>query len=301
MKKRDPFSGWHSFVMVAKCGSFSRAAIELEQSVAAVSLAIRQLEQHLNVSLFHRTTRSLKLSEAGEIMLASALPALAQIEQAQNAVQELNAHAQGVLRITAPEISHRWFLQNWIKRLAQVAPKVSVDVHYSDAFEDIVTQSFDAGIRLAASVELDMIGIPIRRNLTSVLVASPQYIQLRGSPESVESLQQHDCIFLKYGQYQQIDYWQLQVSGQVVTPSLVGRCFFSSIQACIDAAVAGLGLAYILDQSIIQSELDTGQLVVINPEWGVPQGDILLYYPKNKVSAKLRALLEVILEDAARR
>lgn len=294
MKKRDPLSGWHSFVTVAKCGSFSRAAIELNQSVAAVSLAIRQLEQHLNVILFSRTTRSMKLTEAGEIMFASVSPALMQIEVAQNEIQELSTEAEGTLRITAPEICHRWFIQDWLKDLAHVAPKVMVDIHYNDAFEDIVAQSFDAGIRLSSSVELDMIGLPIRKNLTSIVVAAPQYLQRRGTPDSIESLQQHDCIMLKYGQYQQIDHWQLQDGEHIVKPSIQGRYFFSSMQATIDAALTGLGLAYILDSSIIEKELMRGELVAIHPKWGIAHGDILLYYPKSKISAKLKALLSII-------
>ena len=297
MKKRDPFSGWNCFVAVAKSGNFSRAAIELNQSVAAVSMTIKQLEQSLGVSLFHRTTRRLKLTEAGEIMYANALPALTQIETAKKSIQELNAQVQGTLRMTAPEICHRWFIQDWLHRLAQVAPNVVVDIHYSDAFEDIVTQSFDAGIRLASSVALDMIGLPVRKNLKSVLVASPQYLSQKGMPESIESLQYHDCIMLKYGQYQQIDHWQLQDEGQGVTPSIQGRYFFSSIQSVIDSALAGLGIAYVLDRSIVQKELSCGELVAIHSDWGVAQGDILLYYPKSKTPAKLRALLQVIRFD----
>ena len=294
MKKRDPFAGWYTFVTLAKYGSFRRAAIELNQTVAAVSLAIKQLETQLNVSLFQRTTRSLKLTEAGELMLAKVEPALAQIESAQSEVQEMNAEAQGVLRMTAPEICHRWFMQDWLSMLARSAPKVQVDIHYSDALENVVHQSYDAGIRLASSVELDMIGIPIRKNLKSILVATPSYLAKRGVPNSIDELIQHECIMLKYGRYQQIDHWQLSDQGQIVTPPIQAKWTFSSIQATIDAAAAGLGLAYVLDEGIVKNELNSGSLVMVRPEWGFPQGEVMLYYPKGKTTAKLRALIDVI-------
>ena len=294
MKRRDPFSGWYTFVTLAKYGSFRRAAIELNQTVAAVSLAIKQLETQLNVSLFQRTTRSLKLTEAGELMLAKVEPALAQIENAQSEVQEMNAEAQGVLRITAPEICHRWFVQDWLTILVRTAPKVQVDIHYSDALENVVDQSYDAGIRLASSVELDMIGIPICRNLKSILVAAPSYLAQKGVPNNIDELIHHECIMLKYGRYQQIDHWQFFTQEQIITPPIQAKWTFSSIQATIDAAVAGLGLIYVLDEGIVKSELKSGSLVMVRPEWSLLQGDVMLFYPRGKTTAKLRALIDVI-------
>lgn len=299
-KRRDALAGLSTFAAVARYGSFTKAAAWLDLSTVSVSLAVSELERQLKTQLFIRNTRSVRLTEAGEVFFQQIQPALQTIQEAQQQLHQHSAKPQGLLRLTVPIICHDTIVQPLLQYLMIDAPELRVEVHYSDEFVDIIEQGFDAGIRLRSQIEQDKVAIPLTKPLQSTWVASAKYLKHHGVPaapinsEALQALNQHRCILFKYGEHQQLDHWDIQVKDKTQTLKVKPHLVLNQLPHILNAAKAGLGIAQVMSTSWIENELASGELVSLWDDYAPSYPEIMLYIPKQRFhSLKIQTLIRV--------
>lgn len=283
---------------VARRQSFRAAARELGMSATAVSNAVAGLESRLNVRLFNRTTRSVALTEQGQRYVSRIAPALAEIQRAAEEIAAEPGNPMGTLRINAPRecvsLLFRLF-ETYLQRY----PQMRLDITTESRLIDIVSEGFDAGIRLAESVPQDMIAVALTPDARMLIVGSPDYFACHGTPRSPDDLQQHQSIGMRMS-HGGVYHWELEYHQQKFTVNIPPRIIVSEMQAIHRAALAGLGLAFI-SEWFIQDELRSGKLISVLDEWCPTFGGLRLYYPGHRhVLPALRAFIELAHELNAR-
>jgi DNA-binding transcriptional LysR family regulator len=221
--KLTQLDGLLAFATVAERGNFTAAAAQLEVTPSAVSQTVRQLEERLGVRLLHRTTRSVRLTEAGEQFLARVAPAVAELAQAAAELDEYRGGASGVLRLNMAHIAYAACLRPLLPGFLARYPAIKLELDLDDGFVDIVAGGFDAGVRLGESVQLDMVTVPLTRQERMCMVASPDYAARCGLPCSVEELRRHDCIRFRFRKSQAVYRWEVLRDGQLIEVEVGGR------------------------------------------------------------------------------
>src|SRR3954453_9836435 len=192
--KRDELNDLAAFAVVASEGSFTRAAAELGMSQSALSHAMKALEERLGGRLLSRTTRSLSTTEAGEILLRSLSPALADIASGVDAVGALRGKASGTVRITATKHAVATVVMPVLPGFLASYPDIRVDMIIDDNLTDIVAERIDAGIRFGDIVEKDMIAVRIGPDIQTAVVGAPSYFADHPVPRTPRELAGHRCI-----------------------------------------------------------------------------------------------------------
>src|SRR6201981_2547856 len=182
---------------VARHRAFAAAAAELGMSPSAVSHAVRSVEDRLGTPLFARTTRSVSVTEAGTRFIAGVEPALADMGKAVEGLTAERGQVTGLLRIEAPRGVLDTLLIPILTRLARQHPRLTVEVRTGTFSVDIVAQGFDAGIRIRRMIQQDMVTTRLTGPLKLRLVASQDYLDARGAPQSITDLCQHNCIGMR--------------------------------------------------------------------------------------------------------
>ena len=280
--------------------SFRGAAGELGMSPSALSHAIASLEQRMGVRLFNRTTRSVSLSEAGEQFLARVRPALREIAEAMEGVNRFRDTPTGTLRINTSAGAARMVLSPIVLRFLQRYPDMRVDLVTEDRLVDIVAEGFDAGIRLGELVPQDMIAVPCTPELRFVVVGSPDYFRDHPRPKTPADLLTHTCIRTRVpagAPYR----WEFERRGETLNVEVDGPLMLDQSSLMINAALAGMGLAYVSEWEAL-AELSDGHLVKVLEDWTPPFPGLALYYPGHRhVPAGLRAFVEVVREAMGNR
>lgn len=293
--KGNDLSAFAAFLAVAAHRSFRSAANELNMTPSAISHSIKVLEQRLNVRLFNRTTRSVSLTDAGERLAAKLRPAMAAIEEA---VQELGGDGHfpsGNVRINASEGAIRLVLQPVLARFTSQYPQVHLDIVSDGRLSDIVADGFDAGIRLAEAVPKDMVAIPVTKEVRFAVVASPDYFERRGYPRVPQDLYDHDCIRFRF-ESGAIYRWELEHLGTVERINASGPLTLTDQPLMVDAAIDGIGIAFVPDHLAAQA-LEDGRLKRVLDEWCPAYPGLCLYYSgRRHVSSGLRALIKMLTE-----
>ncbi len=275
---------------VADAGSFRGAAKLLQISVSSLSHQVANVEKRVGIRLFNRTTRSVSLTEAGEALLLRVRPALNEIDAALEAVDHLRATPSGVLRLNTSEGGAERVLPLILDFLS-VYTDMKVDLVTEGRLVDIVAEGFDAGLRLQDVVPKDMICVPLGQTEAFVLVASPAYLGVRGSPTSPGDLLHHECIRARLPSGSLVS-WELARNGEVVTPDVKGRLTAGSTDLSVLAARQHAGIAYVSLRSV-QEDIDCGRLIQLLAEWTLPYPGLALFYPSRKLpSAGLRAFID---------
>jgi DNA-binding transcriptional LysR family regulator len=250
------------FVRIARTGSFSRAARELGLSQPSASRIAAELEQDVGIALLTRTTRGVKLTEAGTEYLARIEPILAALDEADHAARG-TGELRGTLRVA---LSIGFGIREVIPRLAafmQRHPALRVDLLMSDQRDDLVAESVDVALRWGeltdSSATARRLGVSPR-----VLAASPAYLARAGSPDTPESLANHEVIISPLGVG--LGWWTFERDGRTTSVRVQGRLTTSVNQAAIAAAVAGLGILAIGLWNC-RAELASGALVQVLPDW----------------------------------
>jgi len=194
---KENFNDLIAFLMVARERSFTKAAAQLGVSQSALSHAIRGLEERLALRLLTRTTRSVAPTEAGERLLNSIGPRLAEIESELNALGEMRDRPAGNIRITAGEHAVDAVLWPVLRTFLVDYPDINVEITVDNSLTDIVAGRFDAGIRLGEQVAKDMVAVRIGPDMRMVPVASPDYFSRYGLPATPQALQNHRCINMR--------------------------------------------------------------------------------------------------------
>lgn len=282
-------------VAVATHRSFRAAAAELGMSPSALSHAIASLEQRMGVRLFHRTTRSVALSEAGEQFLARVRPALRDISDAVESVNRFRDTPAGTLRINLSLGAARMVLTPLVLRFLGRYPEMHIDLVSDDRMVDIVAEGFDAGIRQIEAVPQDMIAIPCTRELCFAVVGSPAYFEGRTLPKTPGDLMSHTCIRARLPggtPYR----WEFEKHGERVNVEVAGPLTLNQWDLMVEAALQGVGLAYASEWTVAD-HIAAGRLVRVLDDWTPPFPGLALYYPGHRhVPAGLRAFVEVVKE-----
>lgn len=238
-----------AFKEVAHSRSFTGAADALDVSTQAVSKAIKALEGRLGVRLFNRTTRSVSLNEAGEALLARVGPALSDLFEATDAVQEFRDKPAGVLRLAVSRPSFNALLLPRLAGFAQAYPDIKLDLRFDEAFVDIVALGLDAGVRLGDSIAQDMVSVKVTEAEPIAILASPDYLKRRGTPKSVGDLPSHDCIRFRFPGSGALFRWELLDAGKRVELEVPGFVTVNDAASMISCALQGLGLAYVIEHA----------------------------------------------------
>ncbi|MBI1686759.1 LysR family transcriptional regulator [Caulobacter hibisci] len=270
-----------AFAAVARERSFTRAGAKLGVSASALSQTIKGLEQRLGVRLLTRTTRSVAPTEAGERLLQTVAPRFEEIEQALVALAEMRERPAGTIRITAGEHAARSVLQPGLARLLPDYPDIRVEIVVDYGLVDIVSEGFDAGVRLGEQVAKDMIALRIGPDMRMAVVASRAYFESRLVPLTPQDLTEHNCINMRLPTYGGLFPWEFEKDGREVKVRVDGQLIFNTIRQRLDSALQGLGLAY-MPEDVAAPCLASGQLVRVLEDWCPPFSGYHLYYPSRR-------------------
>ena len=278
---------------VARHSSFSRAAAELQMSPSAVSHAVRMVETHLNQPVFLRTTRRVRLTDAGRDLLDAVEPGLSYLSEVSERLRADRGRVSGTLRLNVPGVALP-HLTPILVRMAETHPELTVEVIADEALTDIVGQGFDAGIRLGNMIAQDMVAVRLTPPMKAIMVASPAYAARKGLPATLADLQRHACIGYRQLASGGIYDWDLSDSGHDVAVRVSGPVRITDGLYARELALAGIGIAYVFDVQV-RNDLAAGRLVQVLPETAIEEPGFFLYFPERQRHApKLRALLDLI-------
>lgn len=278
------------FSVVARERSFTRAAAKLGMSQPALSRSLRQLEERLGVRLLARTTRSVSPTEAGEHLLKVIAPRFEEINTELALLSTFRDKPAGKLRITAGEHAAITVLQPVLAKLLPGNPDLHVEIIVDYGLTDIVAENFDAGVRLGEQVARDMIAVRVGPDMRMAVVGSPDYFERHPRPKTPHDLTGHNCITLRLPTYGGIYAWEFEKKGQELKVRVEGQLVFNNIAMRLDAALKGLGLAY-MPEDLVQAHVAEGRLIRLLSDWCEPFSGYHLYYPSRRQTSPAFALL----------
>jgi DNA-binding transcriptional LysR family regulator len=282
-----------AFAAVAAHLNFRRAAVARGTSSSAMSHAVRNLENRVGVRLFNRTTRSVSLTEAGEMLHARVGPALDELRAAIDALNDYRATPFGTVRLNVPNSFAPFLMGEIIEPLLKRNPGLRLEVVATDTLVDIVQEGFDAGIRFGERLSQDVVAVRIRSGFRFAVVGSPEYFSRRKVPVTPHDLRNHVCIRYAFPSGS-IFNWEFAKEGESVEVEVEGPLTTDSQELMADAAARGIGLAYVWEDRAA-SYLRDGRLVRCLEDWCPVEGGLFLYYPSRRnVSAGLRALIDAM-------
>ena len=278
---RETLDDLIAFLAVARERSFTRAAAQLGVSQSAVSQTIRGLESRLGLRLLTRTTRSVAPTEAGERLLRTAGPRLEEIAAELTALTALRDKPAGTIRITTTEQAAEAVLYPALAKLLPDYPDIKVEIVIDYGLVDIVAGRYDAGIRSGEHVAKDMIAVRIGPDLRMAVVAAPACFATRPPPRTPQELTAHNCINLRLPTLGGLYAWEFEQDGRAAKVRVEGQVVLNASGPILDAALAGLGLAYLPEEQV-RTELATGRLIRVLADWCPPFSGYHLYYPSRR-------------------
>jgi len=279
-----------AFLAVARERSFTKAAAKLGVSQSALSHTIRALETRLGLRLLTRTTRSVSPTEAGERLLSSIGPRFDEIESELAALSEFREKPAGTIRITAGEHAADAVLWPALEKLLPDYPDINVEIIVDYGLTDIVAERYDAGVRLGEQVAKDMIAVRIGPDMRMAVVGAPAYFGRRTKPQTPADLTDHNCINLRLPTYGGVYAWEFEKDGREVKVRVEGQLVFNNAQLRLNAALSGLGLAFV-PEALVRQPLSDGRLVRVLEDWCAPFPGYHLYYPSRRQTSPAFALL----------
>jgi DNA-binding transcriptional LysR family regulator len=289
-----------SYIAVARERSFTKAAAKLGVSQPALSHTVRELEARLGMRLLTRTTRSVAPTEAGERLLRTVGPHFEEIEAELAALTELREKPAGTIRITAGEHAAHTILWPAVGKLVADYPDINVEIVVDHALRDIVAERYDAGVRLGEQVAKDMIAMRIGPDMRMAVVGSPSYLARRRRPKVPQDLPEHACINLRLPTFGGLYAWEFEKDGRELRVRVEGRLVFNDSTLRLNAALAGQGLAYVLEDQA-RPYIAEGQLIRLLADWCPPFSGYHIYYPSRRQPTPAFALLLNALRYRPRR
>ncbi|WP_010186249.1 LysR family transcriptional regulator [Sphingomonas sp. PAMC 26605] len=289
--KRGDLDDLVAYAAVARARSFTRAAAELGLSPSALSHAMRSLEARLGVRLLARTTRSVAPTAAGERLLRSLDPALAEVARGLSALADWRGVPSGAIRLTTFGYAARTILAPTLPRFLREHPDISVEVIVEDRLVDLVAGGFDAGIRLGETVDLDMVAVPVGPSLRTLVVGTPGYFEGRPRPASPADLEGHNCINYRLLGGGGLLPWEFERDGRDIKFRPGGQLIVNDEHLAAAAVRAGAGLGYMLDHDVA-AEIADGRLIQVLESWCPAFPGCHLYYPSRQVTPALRVLID---------
>ena len=281
------------FVAVADHGGFAAAARHLGITKSAVSKRIGVLEAHLGTLLFHRSTRSISLTEAGEAFLAHAAQALDAAQKAEDAVSALQGRPVGLLRLSTPMSFGQLHVAPLITAFLRNYPEIRLDLTMDDKLVDLVEGGIDVALRAGTLEDSSLIARRLAP-IHSVVVAAPEYLSQSGIPNSPEDLLAHTCLHYSYSR----DHteWRFAGPNGDVRVQTSGILRVNNSEALCTALLDGLGIGR-LPTFIAGAHLTSGRLVRVLPDYRLPEQALYAVFPERKhMPAKVRAFLDFVVE-----
>jgi DNA-binding transcriptional LysR family regulator len=278
---------------VARKKSFTAAAAELRVSPSAVSQTVRALEDRLGVRLLARTTRSVGLTEAGTQFVARLQPALGQIDDAIESLGAMRGRPSGLLRLTMLRTGYTDVVRPILARFLARHPGIRLELSLDETLASVVAEGFDAGIRLGHTLEREMIAVRVSADQQLVVVASPEYLRARGRPSHPRDLHAHACINLRMPTRGTVDRWRFVDDGRDLEMAVDGPIVTNDGAVLVDAAVDGLGLAYVFE-NMVHELVAERRLVRVLEKYCPRFPGYFLYYPGGNIAPKLKALVDFL-------
>jgi len=278
---REIFNDVFAFLVVAREGSFTKAAAQLGVSQSALSQTVRALEARLGVRLLARTTRSVSPTAAGERLLERLRPRFEDIESEIAALSALRDKPAGTVRISSPGHAAETVIWPRLTSFLREHPEVQVELSVEYRLIDIVAERFDAGVRLGEQVAKDMVAVRIGPDMRMAVVGTPDYFAAHPLPVSPKDLTLHRCVNVRLPTYGGLMPWEFEKDGHSLSVQVEGQCVFSGSQMALGAALAGLGLAYV-PEDLVVDHLAAHRMVRVLEDWCRPFTGYHLYYPSRR-------------------
>ncbi|MEI7062187.1 LysR family transcriptional regulator [Dickeya chrysanthemi] len=292
MANRENYNDLYLFMLVAREGSFTRAATRLGLAQSGVSRAIRELEARLGVQLLSRTTRKLSLTQAGEQLYRTALTGFDSLDLGLATLAHFRDTLSGTVRINASQHAIDKVLLPKLAAFRLRYPDIQLELISESRFVNIIDERFDAGIRLGAEVDEGMIAVRIAPDMEMVVVATPDHFRHYGFPQTPADLVVHPCIA-----YQLADgslyHWELWQDGKPLKHKPQGQWVLSDSYMEVAAARLGLGLAYVPEE-LVADDLARGTLIRVLQRYSHRLAGLHLYYPHRNVSPALRMVIDAL-------
>jgi DNA-binding transcriptional LysR family regulator len=290
---RETVTDLIALLAVARERNFTRAAAQLGVSQPALSRTIRALEARLGVRLLTRSTRSVALTEAGERLVLTVGPHFDGIDAGLAALIAMREKPAGSLRVSSVEHASETILAPAVARLLTDYPDIRVEIINDYALTDIVAERYDAGVRLGEQVAKDMIALRIGPDFRQALVGAPSYFARRPQPDTPHDLTTHACINLRLPTSGGLWSWPFVKNGRELKVRADGPLAFNAISLILNAALAGLGLAY-LPEDFVRDHVAAGRLVRALADWSPVMTGYHLYYPNRQPSPAFALLVEAL-------
>lgn len=287
----DVLSAMSIYVRVVELKSFSLAAEEMGISSSSVSKQISHLEQHIGARLLQRTTRRLSVTEVGSAYYEKCQNIIAQVEEADSLVSQLQGQTRGVLRIYCNMTFGQMQLAKAIPEFMEAYPDIKVDVTLDDRAPDLVRDGFDLAIRIADPQLPD--SSLIAREISKVpmfICATPEYLEKHGTPECAEDLKKHNCLVFVHAA--NADQWSLSREGRCCTVQVQGDVKANNSLLVRESVLAHRGIAN-LAYFVISRFVESGDLVRVFPHYQPEKLSIFAVYPDRKyISPKVSSFIE---------
>jgi DNA-binding transcriptional LysR family regulator len=282
---RDNINDILVFFAVARERSFTRAAAKLGMTQSALSHIIRGLENRLGVRLLTRTTRSVSPTEAGERLLQNVAPRLEEIDAEIAAISDMGDKPAGTVRITAIDHVVDHILWPRIAPLLREYPDLHVEISSDYRMVDIAAERYDIGVRFGDQVDKDMIAVRLTADEPMLIVGAPSYFEWHREPASLQELLKHNCINLRLASSGGLYAWELKHEGRDIEARVRGQATFTSAYAILNAALGGVGLAFLPESLAGQHVLD-GRLRSVMPDWCPTFPGLHAYYPSRRNTSR---------------
>jgi DNA-binding transcriptional LysR family regulator len=289
---RDQINEIAAFLAVARERSFTRAAAQLGVTPSALSHTIRGLEQRLGLRLLSRTTRNVSTTDIGAQLADAVGPHLAAVEAAMDALGEFRAKPAGTVRITCTDDSIETVFRPKLPAFLREYPDINVELIVDYGFTNIVEQRIDAGVRIGEALSQDMVAVRVGRDWRFSVVGAPAYFERRPAPATPQELTGHSCINIRLTTAGTNYAWEFKKGDRQFSVRVDGQLTFNTIMPVLNAAVDGLGLAYVPEE-LAAPYLADGRLREVLADWCPTFQGFHLYYPSRRhPSPAFTALVE---------
>lgn len=292
MGRQNTFDGLTEFLAIAKRQSVRKAALDLEVTPGAISQALQKLERRLGAPLFHRTTRRISLTEAGETLLAKIAPAAQQIETSLEETLQSSDEPSGTLKLIVERLALPHVIEPILPAFREAWPNVKVDITVSNTHGDFIAEGYDAGILIGSYIAQEMVAVRLSRPFKWAVFGSPGYFRENGRPRVPGDLTRHRCVRFRRPEKGDIYRWEFLEDGQTVRIEPDGPLTVNDGELMRKIASLGLGLIY-SSTFHTSRELTNGQLEPVLLDYSPGSDGLFLYFAKTTQNQpKLRAFIE---------
>jgi DNA-binding transcriptional LysR family regulator len=288
------FENMAAFIRAVEVGSISGAADGLGVAKSAVSRRLKELEEHLGVELFHRTTRSMNLTDSGRAFYHQSVRILEDVLEAEHATSQAHGTLKGSLKVALPSTFGLMHMGSAINDFLQAHPQIEFDLDFNDREVDLIQEGFDLAIRIAKLPDSSLIARRLAP-IQTVICTSPSYLERMGTPQTPDELIDHQC--LVYSLLRDFNYWILtDSSGKEIRTKIHPHLKASTGDFLKDAAVEGRGII-LVPSFIAYKEIERGTLISILKDYKTPQVDAYAIYPQTRhLSQRVRAFVDFIVK-----